>query len=231
MLRVMLIGSQQLNLNNVVGDVLEGLSDLFKERIPEERLDIAPVFMFPCDATRDSVQRHIDKWGVNPTDAILCYFASHGGNYCGSHYFWIGTDQLYQNDLFRQLVSKGARLTILVSDSCNKRAGRYGVAPTPPPSPAGSCLMRLALGYSGYVNCSSCDCNENTSLGTFSSAFKEAVDYFDASVEGAKGVTWCKFWKKWEDNTTAIDSCMHPIYYEMNVQPSEMPGPTRQFSK
>jgi hypothetical protein len=78
----------------------------------------------------------IASLSVGKNDALLCYVSEHGG-YQGTteatHFFQFpgggnGAENVLRSDLFSSLKGRGARLTVLISDSCFSSAGPEPIA-------------------------------------------------------------------------------------------------------
>lgn len=75
-------------------------------------------------ATKAMAEQAIEKLSVEPDDVILFYFSGHGGRVRSTRTQW--PDMYLQNafalnlyDVFNRLDSKGGRLLLALSDSCN----------------------------------------------------------------------------------------------------------------
>lgn len=103
---------------------------------------------------------------LEKNDTFFCYYAGHGaydpsralGDPSGGHFFSIPSGDLMRKTLFDEMKNKNARLTVLISDSCNVPAlampkikwGEVTAA-----APEGTEMERLLLMYSGDVDINS----------------------------------------------------------------------------
>jgi hypothetical protein len=79
------------------------------------------------DVTADNIRQAVEDLEVAPTDVLFCYYAGHGAydpnldgdDPSGGHFFQIPGGDLRRSDLRDWLEAKGARLTVLITDTCN----------------------------------------------------------------------------------------------------------------
>ena len=111
-----------------------------------------------CSAA--SITNAIDNLNAGPDDAILVYFIGHGAydSSSGGHFFDFNTNDLPRNQVSNRLQNKGARLTVFVSESCNKvgqaRLAR-GVTFGPGQGQQKRALQDLLMNYRGTVDVNS----------------------------------------------------------------------------
>jgi hypothetical protein len=116
------------------------------------------------DVRAKDILRAVSEMRVGPTETLFCYFAGHGahdsslaaGDPSGGHFFHLPGGDLMRKALLGQLKSRGAQLTVLLSDTCNV-SGK----PTLPnigdlePLPVRSRVFReLLCNYAGVVDVS-----------------------------------------------------------------------------
>ena len=99
-----------------------------------------------AQVTPANIRQAIEDLDVQPTDVLFCYYAGHGAydadlnaddDPSGGHFFQIPGGDLRRADLLGRLTDKGARLTVLISETCNA-AGDYN----PPDPNAGDSVPR-----------------------------------------------------------------------------------------
>jgi hypothetical protein len=125
-----------------------------------------------CNAV--TILRAVDELRVDSQDTVFCYYLGHGaydtrralGDPSRGHFFDIDNADLMRKQLFDRLRSKGARLTVLISDTCNvpraaMPAGRARLSTVRRERPAGyTPLEKLLLFYRGEIDLSASSWDE-----------------------------------------------------------------------
>ncbi len=131
-----------------------------------------------AQVTPANIEQAIEDLDVQPTDVLFCYYAGHGaydpsltdGDPSGGHFFEIPGGDLRRADLLGWLTDKGARLTVLISETCNAE-GEYNPpdadagnaapatdgdqdAETPPEAVASRAFRTLLFDFTGVVDVS-----------------------------------------------------------------------------
>lgn len=117
-----------------------------------------------------SVMDFIRQTEVRESEALFCYYAGHGAfdpqlagpdDPSGGHYFQIPNGDLARRDVANQLLDKRARLTVLITDTCNVQAQFQQRAPQNAPAfgegikqIGNQGLARLLFGHVGFVDVS-----------------------------------------------------------------------------
>lgn len=161
-----------------------------------------------------NVQQAIQQMTVGPDDIVFCYVLTHGAfdgrhntsNFEFGHWFQTeaidprtqGPEVYPRVNLMERLVAKGAKLTVLISDSCNVRrdVSSFVAAPTAPAPPAlpFATLYSLLVEYEGQVDISA------SSQGEFSFYDPQNGGMFTNEFLGLAqndhGYTWPTFFAK-----------------------------------
>lgn len=87
------------------------------QEVPWHRLGLTR--LIGDKVTQDDIFAYYQKLSVQSNDAVFCFFAGHGAVEGGDHVIMM-TDgaKLRRADLLAAMKKKGARLTVLVTDSC-----------------------------------------------------------------------------------------------------------------
>ncbi|MGV3484475.1 MAG: caspase family protein [Planctomycetaceae bacterium] len=187
------------------------------------------------DVTAESILAAIDRIDVLSTDAFLCYFISHGAydpsratnDVSGGHFFSLRGGDLMRKKLMDRLKSKGARLTVLISDTCNMRSSATPVFSRHVPYSftigENPVLANLFLDHIGIVDLSG---SSRDQYGWFST---QHGGWFTSSLvalcepgvyAGNEFVTWDRFAQDLSIGTSRL--------YQMNKQNVlDEPGSTR----
>lgn len=116
--------------------------------------------------TAENILGVVDRLAVRDSETLLCYYIGHGaydparvreGDRSGGHFFQIPSGDLMRRTLLDHLRAKHARLTVLLSDTCNVRSVAH-----PPPvyehrqifSGENRVLHDLLLNHTGVVDVS-----------------------------------------------------------------------------
>jgi len=103
------------------------LSELLRNNL-DTRVQIRTVLGLECNAR--NIIEEISKLDINSGDSLFCYYAGHGAydqNHAendpsGGHFFQIPGGDMLRRTVTSALKSKGARLTVMISDTCNVSA-------------------------------------------------------------------------------------------------------------
>ena len=198
----------------------EEMQNTLSEILPKDRIDFTTI------APMISAQNVLDKvasWDVGKSEAIFCYISCHGAydpayqnDSCAGHYFAMPGAPLRQEVLFDHLVAKGARLTVLMSNACNRVGGRLTYTMSKEEG-AYSIFVPLALGNTGYVNVTSSKPGQLTFGNVMPSVFDRMVSREDMPREKFSTATWDSFWPKLAKGT-------NDKYHEMRGFALENPG-------
>jgi hypothetical protein len=224
--RVLFIGAtQDSDIGLAVKEMQRNLRALIQTHLPPDRHDIT-FRNIDLQDTPDKILGWVDHWRVDPADAICCFVNTHGandgskGDTAHGHDFVFNGTKLAQQKLYDKLSSKGARLTILIGNSCNMPGLFHLKKRLRLPKDNSSCLVRLTLGYSGRINVQAVKKGENSTGFPFADAFQATVENHSQTEQGADEITWKAFWEEWQRRTTedATATPMHPIEYELKVR-------------
>lgn len=137
------------------------------------------------------ILNEIRNLNVAPNEAVFVYFGGHGGfdpnvNFAqdpaGGHYFYIPTGSLMRKTVWDSLAGKQARLTVLITDTCNVPVAPTNVKgaglPMPPPEPP---IVTLLFRHRGMIDISGTSRNQfGWSIpkgGIFTEAFTQSAKY------------------------------------------------------
>ena len=154
------------------------------------------------------------RGNVGPDDVVFCYVMSHGAFDPGhndpkfENGHWFQTERLEtlpRVNLMQDLLGLNARLTVLISDSCNVpvRAARVSAAPAVA-APAGfnnPALFSLLIEYEGQVDISAS--SENQFAFYFPNAGGLFTDTFVSLAANDHRFTWSEFFNQLRDETEA----------------------------
>lgn len=125
--------------------------------IPANRRDQISVLR-GVGATRDNILRHYEQLDTNPNESLLCYYAGHGGyddRPGRGHFFALSAGGMLRSELRDAMLRKGARLTVLLSDTCASYA-KFLIAPrqyvTVTAPPVNRMFESLLLRHTGLVD-------------------------------------------------------------------------------
>jgi uncharacterized protein (TIGR03000 family) len=194
---------------------LKNLKETLETGIPSGLRDDARVLSGDAD-TADNILSEVDKLEVDPGDTVFCYYSGHGGydpahsdgDPSGGHLFQIPSGDLLRKTLFDKLKTKGARLTVLISDTCNVRTVanvkltlRY--ASPPPNNPI---LRSLLLNQSGLVDISGSSRDQygwfSQDGGWFTVSLQKVL--CDPARFGGQAVSWNQALDAVSDETSAL---------------------------
>jgi hypothetical protein len=114
-----------LTVGNGASDAIRDVAALFEEEVQKKHVR-SVVKVVGEDYSRDKILKAVAEADVGPNDALVLYIIGHGshdpklGAYANGHYFEAPGKILTRKELRDALVDKRARLTCLISDSCNE---------------------------------------------------------------------------------------------------------------
>lgn len=151
---------------------LNELTTVLQQQI-EPQLVASFVVLKGRDCTAPSIMSMIDRLNVSPADTLFVYYIGHGaydtnlanGDAAEGHFFQIDSGDLPRRVLYERILSKRARLSVLISDTCNVKATAQLKAPKGmglvPHSNGGlHNLQHLLLAYRGQVDLSASSRNQ-----------------------------------------------------------------------
>lgn len=141
---------------------IAGLKETLEGIPPEKRGSAVVLEADDCNAAR--IIEAAQNMQVGPGDTLFCYYAGHGaydpnqqdqGDPSGGHFFQIPGGDLFRKTLMNQLLAHQAKLTVLITDTCNVPASPADVsievgAPMMEEPP----IVTLLLRYNGVVDIS-----------------------------------------------------------------------------
>lgn len=158
------------------------------EQVPPEKLGtIKRIDGDQCRAA--TILSALKDLNVAADESVFVYYAGHGAydpnantnqDPSGGHFFQIPGGDLRRSTVWELLAAKRARLTVLVTDTCNVPSLPVEVAAAPgagmPPEPP---IVTLLLRHQGYVDISGSSRNQfgwyNSTGGVFTNAFTMSV--------------------------------------------------------
>ncbi len=164
-LLIALTGDKKIGTAQVVN--LEGMNALVHEQIPAEKLASFRTLRDE-EVTADKILDAVKNVQIGRGDTLFVYYGGHGafdpqhaeGDPSGGHHFQIPSGALLRKTLMKQMLDKGARLTVLISDTCNvecraRLRAQDLATPLAPRAPQGpKPLEILLLQYRGVVDIS-----------------------------------------------------------------------------
>lgn len=108
---------------------IERLERLIDDQIGSEFIGSRTI-LTGDQCTAESIVKAVRELSLSPDDSLFCFYVGHGayasyfqmGDLSGGHFFQIPKKDLSRKRLFDELKLKGARLTVLISDTCNVRS-------------------------------------------------------------------------------------------------------------
>lgn len=146
---------------------LDGMQNVLRAIPPQHRGAMLRIDGQDCQPA--NILRSIQMLNVQPNDALFVYYGGHGAfdpnriepnDPSGAHFFSIPGQDLMRRDLMRTMLSKQARLTLLISDTCNVSApanlpGRAAaVQMAPQQQPQEPPVVSLLLRHRGILDVS-----------------------------------------------------------------------------
>lgn len=145
-----------------IGENLKAVATMLDEIPAKNRGSINVIAGDECTAA--NIQATAKGMEVQPGDTIFCYFACHGAydaaqqdgsDPSGGHFFQIPGGDLYRKSLLNDLTAHGAKLTVLITDTCNVPAIPVDIEPTVgSPDTDEPPIFTLLLRYRGVVDIS-----------------------------------------------------------------------------
>lgn len=145
---------------------IERMNGLCESIRPERRGGEGVQTLTGANCNRARILQTVANLPVSNLDTLFVYYGGHGahdeihatpGDPSQGHFFQIPTGNLWRRDLWQAMATKNARLTVLITDTCNKKGsflpespfnyGEQSVAET-----GRSALETLLLGYRGVVD-------------------------------------------------------------------------------
>lgn len=169
------------------------------------------------DVNASNILQSVDRLTVRENETLFCYYIGHGAydssratgdDPSGGHFFQIPSGDLMRQSLANKLLAKRARLTVLISDTCNVQAQAM-------PAPVyehrqlrggeNRVLNDLLLRHTGVINVSGSSRDQFGwfSLnpgGWFSEAFVEQCN--PDQLRNESFVTWDMFLRRLSDSTS-----------------------------
>ena len=160
------------SLGKAIGFNLRALRSMAEEEISPERLgSMRAIEGSQCRAA--NIMREVANLTTSSDDTIFCHYSGHGAyderqarpdDPSFGHHFQIPGGDLMRRELWQSLVGRGARLTVLMTDTCNVKAAvelgsreeyqiEWGVRAYNP-------LEELLLGYRGLIDVSASDTDQ-----------------------------------------------------------------------
>jgi hypothetical protein len=149
------------SIGQAVSNNLAAVQFQIDQQIPPER-QARKIVLVGRDCNQQTILNAVRSLQIAPTEALFCYFAGHGAydpNYggddpAGGHFLQLEGPDLLRKDLIEGLLRHRARLTVLITDTCNVQAPYEPTvgAPPPPPPPPLPALQALLLKHAGTVD-------------------------------------------------------------------------------
>ncbi len=148
---------------------LQGMDHLIHSQVPARKLASCRTLR-DQDVTAERILDAVDGVQLGRGDTLFVYYGGHGafdpqraeGDPAGGHHFQIPGGDLMRKTLMKHMLDKGARLTVLISDTCNVKSQANVLlpirpeAPLPPPGPPPqikpTALEILLLQHRGVVD-------------------------------------------------------------------------------
>lgn len=177
-----------------VGKNLINVQALFEDIPQQSRGSMVVVADDECRAAK--IVEVVKSLQVTPGDTIFCYYAGHGAydpnqndpnDPSGGHFFQIPGGDLYRKTLVNELLSHGAKLTVLITDTCNVPSVPVDIAAAPQAVPTEEPpLVTLLMRYRGFVDISG---STRDQFGWYRKAGGLFTDAFVLSIAGGSS-TW-----------------------------------------
>jgi hypothetical protein len=163
------------------------------------------------------VLSNIEKMEVKESEALFCYYAGHGafdpslgaGDPSKGHFLSIPSGDLARRTLLGAIQSKKARLTVLITDTCNVK-GKFNPIGGRVAQPTGiRCLALESLMYN-YVGIVDINGSSHGQFGWYVTAGPEAGGFFTTSLvktlqdSGNKALTWREFFEQASNGTSSF---------------------------
>jgi hypothetical protein len=224
--------------DGVQGNLL-GIADMLEPIGDDLRASFKQVDGANC--TADNILQAVKALQVQPGESIFCYYAGHGAydpqrsdsdDPSGGHFFQIPGGDLLRKTLMDELRAKNARLTVLITDTCNvasdyePRAGAAPQAPFQEPP-----IRTLLLRYRGVVDISGTSRGQYgwyiSKFGIFTAGFIEAVPQAGGTWSGvlakARELTQSNFTELKQYFLTHSDKQDANVLDSLRKQPTQAP--------
>ena len=220
-----------LTKDATIGDAIDvsiqNLEQMLRNQVAEEYVAGFKILK-DDDCNAEKILDRLNTIDVKKNDALYCYYAGHGAydralaanDPSGGHHFQIPSGDLIRKKLFDQMQSKGARLTVLISDTCNIEA--YAQPKMTPEMRVKSATIRgntdmetLLLLHRGVV-----DINAST---------KDQFSWFSPSVGGWFSSVLCSDlprYKSWKAMFDQLSKDTDEFYRKKRQETMLFPGRT-----
>lgn len=210
------------------------------------------------DVAANKILQAVDDLDVAPTETLFCYYDGHGAydpdlaanDAEGGHHLQIDGGDLLRSELMGHLKAKGARLTVLVTETCNVASefapNRHqlgsvaAVAPTPVISAS---LERLLFDFTGVVDVNASAPGQsswsNSSGSFFTQSLLRTLDDDDKFRDPGADLPWLtgterKIWEMTETWGVFLDRVSekaHVVFQEHRKAAQEEEEPTDENAK
>jgi hypothetical protein len=117
------------NIGDAIGVSLHDLEQVLRAEVAREYVGSFQVLK-DNDCNAKKILDTVHAVSLSKNDTLYLYYAGHGGydptlaggDPSGGHHFQIPSGDLMRKTLFEQMQGKEARLTVLISDTCNVRS-------------------------------------------------------------------------------------------------------------
>ena len=201
--------------------------------------------------TPANIEQAIDDLDVGPNDVLFCYYSGHGAydaslpaddDASGGHFFQLSGGDLRRADLLGWLQDKGARLTVLMTDTCNvsgdfnpsdpndgdvDRAAGEDQDPTPADEPVVSrAFQTLLFDYTGVVDVSGASQGQfgwAGRNGLATAGLTQALDE-DEALDDSTRLDWGRF-------IADASNDIHNLYQQMKDDALSQPEPNAKVKE
>ncbi len=230
---------------NVAMDITT-MVGMLKDNMPENQIRVRRIEIEEDEQSDPAfLMQAIEACNVRPRDILWFYFSGHGGSDDQGHYLALAKGKLPRKKLLQALQSKGAKLTLLITDCCNTRSDGYVyISPAFRPRDVRSptpLFRSLLLEQNGLVNINSSSPGESAFFTPHDPEMKnlpgsiftkELIRWFDRNRQRSAN---------WEELVRAVSLQTHESFHdfypkgadapeehrtqlEQNVDPMEYPG-------
>ncbi len=110
---------------NVALDLLT-MAGMLRDNMPEQQLEILQLELEENEASDpQKLLGFVHELKPRPEDTVMFYFSGHGASDDQGHYLALAKGKLPRKQILEAMVSKGARLAVLITDCCNLRSDGY----------------------------------------------------------------------------------------------------------
>lgn len=177
-----------------IGKNLVNVQALFEEIPQNSRGKMLVVADDECRAA--NIINAVKSLEVGEGDTLFCYYAGHGAydaaqqdpnDPSSGHFFQIPGGDLYRKTLMNELLAYNAKLTVLITDTCNVPSAPVDIAAAPMAAPTDEPpLVTLLLRYRGVVDISG---SSRDQFGWYRNAGGLFTDSFVLAIAGGSS-TW-----------------------------------------